>query len=115
MLWRKLIFEVPDSQKKPKRGVNQVPQKLTSPIAFYKSLQLGLAMDLINTPMPRVGCRNDENPEKKNFEKKKIEKKNLKKIFFSKIFFSGFSSFRQLTLGMGVFIRSMASPDCKDL
>ena len=68
MLWRKLIFEVPDSQKKnPKRGVNQVPQKLTSPIAFYKSLQFRLAMDLINTPMPRVGCRTDENPEKKKF------------------------------------------------
>ena len=68
MLWRKLIFEVPDSQKKkPKRGVNQVPQKLTSSIAFYKYLQSGLAMDLINTPMPRVGCRTDENPEKKKF------------------------------------------------
>ena len=64
MLWRKLIFEVPDSQKKkPKRGVNQVPQKLTSSIAFYKSLQSGLAMDLINTPMPRFSCPNDENPE----------------------------------------------------
>ena len=62
----KLIFEVPDSQEKnPKRGVNQVPQKLTSPIAFYKSLQSGLAMDLLNTPMPRVSCLNDENPEKK--------------------------------------------------
>ena len=75
-------FEVPDSQKKnPKRGVNQVPQKLTSSIAFYKSLQSGLAMDLINTPMPRVSCPNDENPEKKNFEKKKFE------IFFFKFFF----------------------------
>jgi hypothetical protein len=52
--------------------VNQVPQKLTSPIAFYKSLQSRLAMDLINTPMPRVDCRNDENPEKKNFEKIKF-------------------------------------------
>ena len=83
MLWRKLIFEVPDSQKKkPKRGVNQVPQKSTSPIAFYKSLQSGLAMDLINTPMPRVSCPNDENPEKKNFEKKKILKKKFKKKKF---------------------------------
>ena len=95
--------------------MNQVPQKLTSSIAFYKSLQSGLAMDLINTPMPRVGCRNDENPEKKNFEKKNFEKKNLKFFFFFNFFFSEFSSFRQLTLGMGVFIRSMASPDCKDL
>ena len=85
---RKLIFEVPDSQKQnPKRGVNQVPQKLTSSIAFYKSLQSGLAMDLINTPMPRVGCQNDENPEKNNFEKKKIlKKKNLKKVFFQNFF-----------------------------
>ena len=29
--------------------------------------------------------------------------------------FSGFSSFWQLTLDMGVFIRFMGSPDCKDL
>ena len=56
-------------------SVNQVPQKLTSPIGFYKSLQSGLAMDLTNTPIPRVSCHNDENPEKKNFEKKKFEKK----------------------------------------
>ena len=58
------FFKIPDSQKQnPKRGVNQVPQKLNSPIAFYKSLQSRLAMDLINTPMPRVSCPNDENPE----------------------------------------------------
>ena len=43
--------------------MNQVPQKLTSPIAFFKCLQLGLSMNLINTPMPRVSCPNDENPE----------------------------------------------------
>ena len=49
--------------KTPKRGVNQVPEKLTSSIAFFKSLQSGLPMNLINTPMPRVSCRNDENPE----------------------------------------------------
>ena len=71
--------------------MNQVPQKLTSPIAFYKSLQSGLAMDLKNTPMPRVSCLNDENPEKKKFEKeiffeKKISKKNFFKIFFLRIF-----------------------------
>ena len=29
--------------------------------------------------------------------------------------FSGFSSFRQLTLDMGVFIRSMGCPDCEDI
>ena len=34
-------------------------------------------MDLINTPMPRVSCLNDENPEKKFFEKKKILKKKV--------------------------------------
>ena len=34
--------------------------------------------------------------------------------FFTK-WFSGFSSFGQLTLGMGVFRRLMGSPDCKDL
>ena len=77
------FLKVIHAPKTPKRGVNQVPQKLTSSIAFYKSLQSGLAMDLINTPMPRVGCRNDENPEKKNFEKKNFEKKNLKIFFFS--------------------------------
>ena len=36
--------------------------KLTSPIAFYKSLQSGLAMDLINTPMSKVSYLNDKNP-----------------------------------------------------
>ena len=71
------------TEKNPKRGVNQVPRKLSSSIAFYKSLQSGLAMDLINTPMPRVSCPNDENPEKKQFEKKK----KSQKIFFFKIFF----------------------------
>ena len=39
------------------------------PLAFYKSLQLGLAMDLINTPLPRVSCLNDENSEKKKTKK----------------------------------------------
>ena len=72
-------------------------------------------MDLINTPMPRVSCPNDENPEKKNFEKKKNLRFFFSNFFFSNFFFSGFSSFRQPTLGMGVFIRSMASPNCKDL
>ena len=90
--------------------MNQVPQKLTSYIEFYKYLQSGLARDLINTPMPRVGCRNDENPEKKN-----LKKKISKFLFFLKFFFSEFLSVRQLTLGIGLFIRFMASPKCKDL
>ena len=66
-------------------------------------------MDLINTPMPRVSCRNDENLENKADQFVAFLPKNFGKIF------SGFLSFGQLTLGMGVFIRSMASPDCKDL
>ena len=37
-----------------KRGVNQVPRNLTSSIAFFKSLQSGLPMNLKNTPMPRI-------------------------------------------------------------
>ena len=57
--------------------MNQVPKKLTSPIAFFKSLQSGLPMNLINTPMPRDSCQNDENP----------EKKNLKIFIFSNFFF----------------------------
>ena len=32
-----------------------------------------------------------------------------------KAWFSGFSTFRQLTLDMGVLIRSMGSPDCEDI
>ena len=62
-----------------------------------------------------VSCQNDENPEKKIFEKKKNLKRKSQKKIFSNFFFSGFLSFRQLTLGVGVFIRSMASPDSKDL
>ena len=54
--------------------MNQVPKKLTSPIAFFKSLQSGLPMNLVNTPMPRASCPNDENPEKKNFEEKNFER-----------------------------------------
>ena len=53
-----------------KRGVNQVPRNLTSSIAFFKSLQSGLPMNLKNTPMPRISYPQEENPEKKNFEKK---------------------------------------------
>ena len=81
------VIHAPNTSK---RGVNQVPQKSISPIAFFKSLQSGLPMNLINTPMPRVSCRNDENPEKKNFEKKKFEKKIKKKFFFQKFFSQDF-------------------------
>ena len=38
-----------------------------------------------------------------------------KKKKFSIFFFSEFFSYRQLTLDMGVFIRFMGSPACKDL
>ena len=77
MLWRKLIFEVPDSQKKkPKRGVNQVPQKLTSSIGFLKSLQSGLSMNPKNTSMPLVVQTIKILRKKRNFE-----------IFFFKNFF----------------------------
>ena len=50
-------------QKTPKRGVNQVPRKLTSSRAFFKSSQSELHMNLLNTPMPRISCPNDKNPE----------------------------------------------------
>ena len=46
---------------------------------------------------------------KNKLKKNKFEKNKSKKIF------SGFSSFRQQTLDMGVFNRFMESPDCKDL
>ena len=70
------------TSKLSKRGVNQVPQELTSPLAFYKYLQSELAMDLINTPMRRVSCPNDENSEKKKIEKKNFGKKISKFLIF---------------------------------
>ena len=66
-------------QNPQKEGVNQVPRKWTSPIAIFISLQSGLPMDLINTPMSRVSCRNDENLENQAdqllsfFTKKRVE------------------------------------------
>ena len=102
------FLKVIHAPKTPKRGFFQVPRKLTSSIAFFKSLQSGLPMNLKNTPMPRISY-----PQKENPEKKKLKKKSQK--FFLNFFFSGFLSFRQLTLGMRVFIRFMGSPDCKDL
>ena len=47
----------------PKEGLNQESQKWTSPKAIFISLQSGLPMDLINTPISRVGCPSVENPE----------------------------------------------------
>ena len=35
--------------KPPRRGVNQLPQKLSSSITFFKSLQMGHAMNLLNS------------------------------------------------------------------
>ena len=81
------FLKVMHAPKTPKRGVNQVPEKLTSSIAFFKSLQSGLPINLINTPMSRVSCPKEENPEKKKIEKKNFWKKKIKKIFFFKFFF----------------------------
>ena len=65
------FLKVIHAPKTPKRGFFQVPRKLTSSIAFFKSLQSGLPINPINTPMSRVSCPKEENPEK---------------IFFFKIF-----------------------------
>ena len=72
--------------KPPKRDVSQVPQKLTSSIAFFKFLQSRLSMNLINIPMPRVICRNNENPEKKILKKNFEE--NVFEILFTFFFLS---------------------------
>ena len=54
----------------------------------------------------------------KILRKKKLKKKCFFETFdfffflLSKLFFSGFFTFRQLILDMGVFIRFMGSPDC---
>ena len=66
----------PDSKKTFKRGVNQVPRKLTSSIAFFKFMQSGLPMNLKNTPMARISYQQKENSEKKNFHKKLDVKSN---------------------------------------
>jgi hypothetical protein len=85
--------------------LNQVPRKLTSSIALFKSSQSGLPMNLLNTPMPRVSCPNDENPE---------NQADQFRAFLHKLQIHH-TSFGQLTLGMGVFKRFMGSPDCEDL
>ena len=45
------FLKVIHAPKTPKRGFLQVPQKLTSSIAFFKSLQSGLPINLIDTPI----------------------------------------------------------------
>ena len=51
---------------------------------FFKSLQSGLPIRYINTPMSRVSCLSNENPEKK--KSKKILKKKISEFFFSQDF-----------------------------
>ena len=94
------FLKVIHAPKTPKRGFLQVPQKLTSSIAFFKYLQLGLPMNLINTSMSRVSCQNDENPENQAFFHKMVPRIF---IIWTK------------TIGMGMFRRFMGIPDCKDL
>jgi hypothetical protein len=62
--------------------------------------------------MSRVTCRNDENPENQANNLGHFYQNILVKI---PQIFSGFLSFGQLTLDMGVFIRSMGSPVCEDI
>jgi hypothetical protein len=99
------FLKVIHTPKTPQRGFFQVLQKLISSIAFFKSSQLGLPINLLNTPMSRVSCRNDG-----NFE----NQADQFRAFLHKMQIHH-SSFGQLTLGMGVFRRFMGSPDCQDL
>ena len=62
--------------------------------------------------MSRVSCRNNENPENQADQFVAFLPKFLVKM--TQIF-SGFLSFGQLFLDMGVFIRSMGSPNCEDI
>ena len=86
------FLKVIHAPKTPKRGFFQVPRKLTSSIAFFKSLHPGLPINLINTPISRVYCRR-----KKILRKFFIRKKILRK-FFLKIWFFIFFSLRILFL-----------------
>ena len=61
------LFAEKNLQKRCESGI---PKKLTSSIAFFKSLKSGLPMNLKNTPMPRISYPQKKNPEKKKFEKK---------------------------------------------
>ena len=53
------------NQNSKEEGVNQVPQKWSSFKAIFISLQSGLPIDLMNTPMSRVSCLNVVNSENK--------------------------------------------------
>ena len=84
--------------------MNQVPQKLISSIAFLKSSQFGLSMNLLNTPCQGFVV-----------QMMKILRTILWKNALNWLtWFSEFSSFWQPTLDMGVFISFMRSPDCED-
>jgi hypothetical protein len=79
-----------------------------APKKYYFSFSfkaMGHPINLLNAPMSRVSCRNDE-----NFE----NQADQFRAFLHKMQIHH-SSFGQLTLGMGVFRRFMASPDCQDL
>ena len=102
----------------------QTPQKRcesgTSKINFLHSVLQILAIGTCHGPYKHPHAKGWlskwwKSWEKKIWKKKNFEKKNLKKFFFSNFFFLEFLSVWQPTLCMGVFIRSMASPDCKDL
>ena len=56
-----VIFET-GAMPTPTKSQNPI---WTSPIAIFISLQSGLLMDLINTPISRVSCPNVENLENK--------------------------------------------------
>ena len=89
------------------------------------SQQLGFPMDLKNTPISRFSCINVENPKKQADQfwasLSRIHIYYTKYDYFYILpknwsaWFSEISAFRQLTLDMGVFIRSMGSPDSKDI
>ena len=68
------FLKVIHAPKPQKRGVNQLPQKLTSSIAFFKSSRSGLPMNLLNTHMPWIICPNDENP---------VNQANQFRVFFT--------------------------------
>ena len=87
----------PRPQSPQKRGYFRYPKK-PSYIYFFKSSQLGLPIRYINTPMSRVFCPSNENPE--NFFFRKFFKKN----FFQNFWGRGWPLKRlkwQKPLGMG--------------
>ena len=117
--------------------MNQVPRKWTSPIAIFISLQSGLPMEYINTPYHRLVVQMWKILRTKLINFGHLYPKSTfttlpiwythytlytkDYILYTKdaqnwsAWFSGFSTFGQLTLDMGVFIWSMGSLDCKDM